>query len=442
MPGNDDQKEVDEAVEQWKIRNLIKKLTACRGNGTSMISLLIPPKSQIAYWSRLLTEEYGTASNIKSRVNRLSVLSAITSTQQKLKQFKTVPPNGLCVYCGTIITDLGKEKKVTFAFEPFKPMSAKLYHCDNKFTVEPLRDLLESDSTYGYIIMDGNGCLYGTITGNVKNVLHSFTVELPKKHRRGGQSSVRFARLRVEARHNYVRKCAEIAHKQFINTTTNAPTVAGLILAGSAGFKEELRKSDLFDNRLKKIVLQTLDVSYGGENGFNQAIQLSEETLRDVKFVKEKKILTKYMAEVAMDTGKFCFGVDSTLQAFDIGAVETLIVWENLDIARYTVKNPATGEEDYLHLTKQQQADESNFKNSKTGVTYDIVKKIPLLEWITENYKSKQAQLSIITDRSQQGSQFVKGFGGVGAILRYQVALDEFEYDEEDDDGDGDDFWI
>lgn len=33
----------------------------------------------------MLTGEYGTASNIKSRVNRLSVLGAITSTQQKLK---------------------------------------------------------------------------------------------------------------------------------------------------------------------------------------------------------------------------------------------------------------------------------------------------------------------------------------------------------------------
>ena len=35
----------------------------------------------------MLTQEYGTASNIKPRVNRLSVLGAITSTQQKLKLY-------------------------------------------------------------------------------------------------------------------------------------------------------------------------------------------------------------------------------------------------------------------------------------------------------------------------------------------------------------------
>ena len=40
-------------------------------------------------------KQYGTATNIKSRTNRLSVLDAITSTQQRLKLYSKVPPNGL-----------------------------------------------------------------------------------------------------------------------------------------------------------------------------------------------------------------------------------------------------------------------------------------------------------------------------------------------------------
>ncbi len=40
-------------------------------NGTSMISLIIPPRDQIPRIARMLVDEYGTASNIKSRVNRL-----------------------------------------------------------------------------------------------------------------------------------------------------------------------------------------------------------------------------------------------------------------------------------------------------------------------------------------------------------------------------------
>ena len=65
----------------------------CGSNGTSMISLILPPKDQISRAAKMLADEFGTASNIKSRVNRLSVLSAITSTQQRLKLFSKVPPN-------------------------------------------------------------------------------------------------------------------------------------------------------------------------------------------------------------------------------------------------------------------------------------------------------------------------------------------------------------
>lgn len=52
-----------------------------------MISLIIPPKDQISRVSKMLADEFGTASNIKSRVNRLSVLGAITSVQHRLKLY-------------------------------------------------------------------------------------------------------------------------------------------------------------------------------------------------------------------------------------------------------------------------------------------------------------------------------------------------------------------
>ena len=36
----------DKNVEIWKVKKLIKSLQAARGNGTSMISLIIPPGRQ------------------------------------------------------------------------------------------------------------------------------------------------------------------------------------------------------------------------------------------------------------------------------------------------------------------------------------------------------------------------------------------------------------
>lgn len=425
-------------IEQWKVRNLIKKLSKQRGNGTSMISLIIPPKDQIARVSKMLADEYGTASNIKSRVNRLSVLSAITSAQQRLKLYNRVPENGLVVFVGTVLTEEGKDKKLSIHFEPFKPINTSLYLCDNKFHTEALDELLEDDNVFGFIIMDGNGCLYGTVSGNTRRVLHKFGVELPKKHGRGGQSAVRFARLRKEARHNYVRKCAELATTNFISN--DRPNVEGLVLAGSAAFKNDLNNSDLFDNRLKEIVIKIVDVSYGGENGFNQAIELAAEALQNVKFVAEKKLLAQYYTEIAKDTGMYCYGVKDTITALESSAIERLIVFEELECERITMKDPTTQEEVIKHLTSFQLRDETCFKN-KQGVSYDIVNRIDLVEWLATHYTDYGANLDFVTDRSQEGMQFVKGFGGVGGLLRYKLNFDDF-LDEDEIGEEDDDFWI
>ncbi|KAG6331262.1 hypothetical protein ID866_7826 [Astraeus odoratus] len=422
----------EQNIQMWKVKKLIKSLDAARGAGTSMISLIIPPKDQISRASAMLTQEYGTASNIKSRVNRLSVLSAITSTQQRLKLYTRVPPNGLVLFVGTILTDEGKEKKVSFDFEPHKPINTSLYLCDNKFHTEALSELLESDQRFGFIVMDGNGTLFGTLAGNTREVIHKFTVDLPKKHGRGGQSALRFSRLRDEKRHNYVRKVAELAVQHFI--TNDKVNVSGLVLAGSADFKTELSQSDMFDQRLASKVIKVVDVSYGGENGFNQAIELAAESLSNVKFVQEKKLIQKYFDEISQDTGKYCFGVDDTLKCLELGAVETLIVWENLDIARYVLRN-AAGEEIMVHVSKEQERDREKFVDKSTGLEMEQAEEPQsLLEWFAEKYKEFGATLEFVTNRSQEGAQFVKGFGGIGGLLRYKVDMANLASIDDDED--------
>ena len=217
---------------------------------------------------------------------------------------------------------------------------------------------------------------------------------MPKKHGRGGQSALRFARLRLEKRHNYVRKCAEMAVQFFI--TDNKCNVAGLVLAGSADFKTDLLQSDMFDPRLQKQVIKTVDVSYGMDPGFNQAIELSAECLSNVKLVQEKRLLQKYFDEISQDTGKYCFMVQDTLQALEMGSVEILIVWENLTVNRLVVKNTATGEEKILHLTPEQETNDSHFHDPVTGVQLEVVERVTLVEWLANMYKTFGAQLGII----------------------------------------------
>jgi peptide chain release factor subunit 1 len=124
----------------------------------------------------------------------------------------------------------------------------------------------------------------------------------------------------------------------------------------------------LFDLRLQAEVLKVVDVSCGGENGFNQAIEFSLEILSNVKSVQEKRLIGKFLEEVSQDNGKLVYGLDDTMKVLEMDAFQTLIIWEDLDINRYVLKNIKTDEIIIKHLNKEQQGDQSNIQNSTASI--------------------------------------------------------------------------
>lgn len=69
-----------------------------------------------------------------------------------------------------------------------------------------------------------------------------------------------------------------------------------------------------------------------------------------MKFVQEKRLISKFFDEISQDTSKFVFGVADTLQCLEMGAVETLVVWEDLQVYRYTLMNSTSGRAPCTHF--------------------------------------------------------------------------------------------
>lgn len=189
-----------DSVEAWRQKKLVEQLEGARssGGGTSCISIMVPPGYQMANLSKLLTKELGAASSIKSRVTRNSVTDALKSIQHRVKLIARPPANGLALFCGNVLhaSTNGREKKELTVWEPIQPLKQFSYLCDGQFHVGPLREQLNEHDKYGFIVVDGHGALFAAVQGSHVNVLQRYTVALPKKHRRGGQSAGRFFRLR------------------------------------------------------------------------------------------------------------------------------------------------------------------------------------------------------------------------------------------------------
>ena len=332
----------------------------------------------------MITTEIGTASNIKSRTNRLCVLSALTHAQQKLKQYNTIPPLGLAIFCGA--DEHGKKLSLALDDLTAHPIDRFIYKCDNIFHVSALAKLLLKETeSYGFVIIDGHGVLLATLVGNNVKVIANVQVDLPKKHGRGGQSKVRFDRIRLEKRHNYITKISELVTQHFLDDDTNAANVKGLVVAGSADLKTEFVESPLFDPRVKRALVAVHDIAYGGHNGLRQAINMSIDVFQSSHFTQEQAILRKLFDTLASDCREDIIVVGQTdvLQCLEAGALEMIIVWDDL----------AT-----IHADGQL-----------------------LVEWLADRAPKCGASFNVVSNASQEGTQFQKGFGGLVGIARYPV---------------------
>ncbi|KAM1107124.1 hypothetical protein ACFX2B_003883 [Malus domestica] len=258
----------DKNIELWKIKKLIKGHETAKGNGTSMISLIIPLCDKIPRVMKMLSDELVSASNIKSRVNRQFVQVAITSAQQRLKVYNKVPPSGLILFTVTIVTKDGKEKKVT------------------SITLTCRRNTQE----------EGNQ-LFDLITLDRK---HAITM--------------------------LYTKTAELAKSLFINPATNQPSIKGLIQVGSADFKTRLSELDLvgkyfgkFNQDTGKYVVGVEDTLKALEMGAVKAFivwenqELNRYVLKNSKtdeiVVKHFNKKQKKMSLLAWFAGEYkCFG--------------------------------------------------------------------------------------------------------------------------------------
>ena len=109
-------------------------------------------------------------------------------------------------------------------------------------------------------------------------------------------------------------------------------------------------------------------------------------------------------------------------------------MFENLELTRWKLRD-TNGNEIVLHTTKQQEAgDRAAFMDKETGQEMEVLAQESFLEWIAEHYKEFGTNLEFVSDRSTEGNQFVKGFGGIGGILRYKVNFEQLAEVDDDDD--------
>ena len=362
-------------LETYRLKSALEKLKTMKGFHTELISLYIPYNRKISDVTNYLKKEINESQNIKSKLTKKNVLNSINSLLGQLKNIKKVSENGLILFSGAIPTDntKGTEKNELIIINPPEKITTFKYHCSNEFLILPLEKMLEIKETYGLITIGRKKSAVGYITGDYIEVSKEFTSGIHSKHKAGGQSQKRFERQIEEGERLFYKRISEYINDLFLSFEK----LEGIFIGGPALSKNKFITNDKLDYRLKTKILDVVDIGYSGSEGIRALVNKIQDQIKNVKFIREKKIMEKFMKEISIESKLITYGLKEVQNALEIGAVDNLILSEKLD------------------------------KN--------------IINTLGEIAESMGTKITIISSNTEEGEMLSETFGGITAFLRRRL---------------------
>lgn len=356
----------------YHFKKLIKQLEKVKAGATELVSLYIPPGSNINDVKTQLSSELSLSSNIKSKQTRKAVLSAIEKTLAELKKYQKTPDKGLIIFCGDVEQNPGKLDTEIFIIEnPPSPVPVRLYRTEPRFVLDPLKQMITPTNVFALISIDKNDAAIALLEGSSTRIMAKLSSLIPGKFKAGGQSAARFSRVRD----NLTRAWYEEVSLKANEVLLPVKSLKGIIVGGPSLTKDSFLKEEKLSAELKKKVIAVIDTGYAGEDGIKELLNKSSEVLEQENVFIEKKLLQEFFARLGKGD-RVTYGEESIIDAIKMGAVDKVIIIEDLE-----------------------------------------EEKIDKVMELAMNYKT---EVIIVSTKTEEGEQ-LKLMGGMGALLRYDI---------------------
>jgi len=359
--------------KQKQLKKLLKELSRKRGRHTELVSLYVPAGYNLNEAKNQIAQEAGTAVNIKSKSTRKNVMDALEKVNQRLKLYNQTPEKGLVILCGNVSEKEGMQKLELWDIELLNPINTRIYRCDQRFVLEPLKNQIKEREIYGIVSIDTSEAAIGFLRGKSVEVVFKAKSFVPGKEIKGGQSAQRFSRVRDGLILNFKKEIGEQITNIFGPEEKN---LGGILIGGPGGIKDDLAAGPYMAENLKKLIISIKDTGYAGPEGLKELIERSEKELENTSVVKERNIINRFLVLLKKNSSLAAYGKAAVDNAISLGAVEILIVSDTIS------------------------DDEKDRYEEKAD--------------------SISAEFHVVSDQTPEGIQFYH-LGGIGAILRYEL---------------------
>jgi len=405
-----------QAMNKYQLKKLINELDDIRGRNTELVSLYVPAGYDMSKISEFVTSEQSEAENIKSKHTRTNVQDALGKIGRKVSEEHTPPENGVAFFAGNVSETEGRPDIKIWEVVPPQPIESRHYRCDKEFVLEPLKQMVVDDKVYGLIVADKNDAAIGYLQGSSIKTVYTLESNVPGKTRAGGQSAQRFSRLRDEMLKTFLDDIAEKAKNAFMKKARKEKLL-GIIVGGPGFVKDKLIDDDHLHQELQDEVISVKSLDVAGEAGLSRLVDKAEESIEDSQVVKERKLVNQFFENLNKENGKSEYGVEQVEEALNMGAVETVLISEDVNLYQAKYKCPQGHEKEIFEekpqISDSIECDECN-EEMKLEDIGDIV------DVFGGKAEEMSSELEIISTDHEEGKRLMN-LGGVAAIMRYRI---------------------
>jgi peptide chain release factor subunit 1 len=411
-------------LELYKTRKLLEVLKGKKGFHTELISLYIPHDRKLSDVTNYLKNEVSESQNIKSKLTRKNVLDSISILLGQLKNIKQVPENGLVLYSGAIPQNNtpGTEKNELYIVAPPEKVKTFRYHCASEFLLWPLEEMIAPKETYGLLVIGRKESAVGYVRGNHLETVREFTSGIHGKHKAGGQSQKRYERLIEEGEMRFYRRISAEVNELFLSMED----LGGIFIGGPGPSKEKFVNDESLDYRLRDKILDVVDLGYSGAEGLRALIERIKDKIANLKYVREKKVMARFLKEISNDSGLATYGLDEVQKALNYNAVDTLIFSEKLDMHKVRLECSNCEFTEFRTVRENEiRSIESKIQEERcpkcNSNTFGIAGMKSIIEDLGEVAETTGTDIEIISSETEYGEMLFSTFGGIVAILRYKL---------------------
>ncbi len=402
--------------ERYAFKLTLENLSLYKGRNTELITLLVPPTKQIFDVTNYLRNEQGQSANIKSKTTRKNVSGAIESILSRLRNVKTPPENGIAFFVGHVPVGADQTKMITEVIEPPAPLTTFLYRCDSYFYLDYLKAMLTEDEVYGLLVVDRKEATLGFLKGKRVDLIKNIQSLVPSKHGKGGQSRLRFERLIEIAAHEYFKKVGELCNDAFLEVEG----LKGILIGGPGATKDFFVKNEYVHHELQKKIMETFDTGYTDESGLHELIENARPSLQHLEIAHEKGLMEKLFTEIRKENGGLAtYGEEHVKRALEAGAVEILLVSEDMRMMHRTYICPSCGKN---FEVDQKRSDEPFYSCPDDQGQCQLVEQKDMVEDLAKTCESYSTEIELISTDSSEGQMLLQAFGGIAAMLRYRFS--------------------